>query len=87
MTSVPPLLPLWVVEKDGELRAASLFPHPIGFEVRIVDRAGVFVQTQVHRLEADAMLWATERHDLYVARDWKPLGKPESGPGTSALPQ
>ena len=69
----PLLAHLWVVGKGDELTAAALYEHELGFEVRIVDRAGVFVRTVVTRNEADAMHLAASHHDAYRAKGWVDL--------------
>ena len=71
----PPIVPLWVVEKGDELRAASLFAHELGLEIRIVDRAGLFVRTEVLKTtnEADAVQVAATIEDGYKSRGWTPI--------------
>lgn len=66
----PPLAQLWAVEKSGELRAAAIYPHAMGVELRVVDRAGLFVFTRVFPSEAEAVNDAATRHDGYKAHDW-----------------
>jgi hypothetical protein len=71
----PPLLPLFVVEKTGELRAAALYEHPMGLEIRIVDGKGEMVRTQVVRStsEAEAAQVAATLEDGYKAKGWTPV--------------
>jgi hypothetical protein len=73
----PPLFPLWVLEKAGAIRAASLYAHPLGFEIRIVDRTGLFVRTVVVKgTEAEAKGFAVTIEQDYTARGW---GLPTAG--------
>jgi hypothetical protein len=71
----PPLFPLFVVEKAGELRSAALYPHEMGLEIRIVDRTGELVRTQVvkSRNDVDALQVAATLEDGYRARGWAPV--------------
>lgn len=52
---------LWQVETAGHVRSAHLFPHPDGFEIRIVDRQGMTVESQTFAAEPDAERFAEER--------------------------
>ena len=48
-----------------------LYPHDLGFELRIVDERGDFVFTKVTRSEADAVNFAAGQQDLYRAKGWQ----------------
>jgi hypothetical protein len=71
----PALFPLWVLQKDADVRAAALYAHPLGHEIRVVDRAGELVRTEVARGgEADATQRAAALEDVYTSDGWTKLG-------------
>ncbi len=74
MSFVPPLARPWIVQKEADLRAAALYPHDLGLEVRIVDVRATTVQAQPFATESEAVQWAAARHDLYRSQGWEDLG-------------
>ena len=61
------LADLWTAETAGHVRKAFLYPHPTGFEVRIVDDAGEIVEAKTFDTEPEAAAFSQDRYRELLA--------------------